>query len=148
MLNLELVITCMPAPGAAQAPHIRAWVDPQPERGLESEFELCMEPVSDSVRRGELKLEQAGSYLFYRVGIVADPSTVWQLVIRDIKSGRVLHEDSDLLALPKGYLIGSCPLRASSAVAVRGARLLTVSRVRALEPANRARAQRVQAIAP
>ena len=146
MLNLELVISCKPAPEAVQAAQIRAWVDPQPERGLESEFELSLERVSQHIRRVAIELAHPSSYLFYRVGLAADPSAVWQLLIREAKSGRVLHEDSDLLALPKVYLFGSC--RLSQRVATRRTRLHAVSEVRAPELDGRARLLRAHAVAP
>jgi hypothetical protein len=62
------------------------------------------------VQRAEITLDRSAAYLLYRVGMVADPGTVWCFSIKDKRSGRVLHEDSDLLAMPKGYLIGSCNL--------------------------------------
>ncbi len=107
MLNLELLICCT-SPSGARPPRMKAWLDPQPELGLDSEYELCLETVSEDARRALVELDPASPYFLYRVGLVADPGTVWHLSIQDLQSGRLLYEDSDLLALPKEYLIGSC----------------------------------------
>lgn len=127
MMKLELVISCLTTRDAAQVPEIRAWVDPQAERGLDSEVELKLEPISQGRRHAEIVLAEPQAYLFYRVGIVADPSTVWHLLIRDRRSGCVLHEDSDQLALPKGYLIGNCRLQGAATAAASKSGLRTVS---------------------
>lgn len=95
--------------GTDREPVVRVWVDPDPDADLGSEVELPLR------RRAMLEwtaifIAPRGPFL-YRIGLVAEPGSVWEVSIRQRgpRQREVLF-DSDLMVSSKQWLLGTCDL--------------------------------------
>jgi hypothetical protein len=85
----------------------RIWIDSDLPGDLWSEAELPLEHVGPGTWSGQFSAEH-GRFM-YRVGILAQPGTIWSLSIQSlIGQVRELLFDSDEVTLPKEWLVGMC----------------------------------------
>jgi hypothetical protein len=90
-------------------PAVRAWLDPDLDAGgLASEVELPLRRVDQSEWRAAFLLAAPRTFL-YRIGVAAEPGTVWVISIRQqgVRPREILF-DSDVMACPKQWLLGTC----------------------------------------
>jgi hypothetical protein len=87
-------------------PDVRIWVDPDMLAGLGTETELALRSYANNCWSSAFTVTERASIGFmYRIGITADPGTVWSLEVREC--GRAVLNDSDTVAMPKEWLVGT-----------------------------------------
>jgi hypothetical protein len=85
----------------------RIWIDSDLPGDLWSEAELSLDRVGPGAWSGQFSAAQ-GRFM-YRVGMLAQPGTIWSLSIQSLGgNGRELLFDSDEVTLPKEWLVGMC----------------------------------------
>jgi hypothetical protein len=85
----------------------RIWIDSDLPGDLWSEAELPLDRVGPGAWSGQFAAAQ-GRFM-YRVGMLAQPGTIWSLSIQSLgEQGRELLFDSDEVTLPKEWLVGMC----------------------------------------
>lgn len=85
----------------------RIWIDSDLPGDLWSEAELQL----DCAGPGTWSAQFAAAHgrFMYRVGMLAQPGTIWSLSIQSLRGqGRELLFDSDEVTLPKEWLVGMC----------------------------------------
>lgn len=94
----------------AQASDVRIFLDGEPQADLASERELPLRRAADNAWSGSFVMgEGAGDGFIYRVGVRAEPGTVWSIEVREAGAGGpALLADSDTLVLPKEWHVGFC----------------------------------------
>jgi hypothetical protein len=90
-------------------PEVRAWIDLEPDIGLDSEVELPLRQLSGPEWVGCFTLAQARPQRFlYRLGLAAEAGVDWSLRVHSRRSRRDILLDGDTLATAKCWLVGSC----------------------------------------
>jgi hypothetical protein len=85
----------------------RVWIDSDLPGDLWSEAELPLDRVGHGAWSGRFSAAQ-GRFM-YRVGMLAQPGTIWSLSIQNLgEQSRELLFDSDEVTLPKEWLVGMC----------------------------------------
>jgi hypothetical protein len=85
----------------------RIWIDSDLPGDLWSETEIQLDRLGRGAWAGQFSA--ADGRFMYRVGMLAQPGTVWSLSIQTLGSmGRELLFDSDEVTLPKECLVGMC----------------------------------------
>jgi len=85
----------------------RIWIDSDLPGDLWSETEIELARMGHGAWAGQFTA--ADGRFMYRVGMLAQPGTVWSLSIQTLGSmGRELLFDSDEVTLPKEWLVGMC----------------------------------------
>ena len=85
----------------------RIWIDSDLPGDLWSETEIPLDRNGHGAWAGQFSA--ADGRFMYRVGMLAQPGTVWSLSIQTLGSrGRELLFDSDQVTLPKEWLVGMC----------------------------------------
>jgi hypothetical protein len=103
----DYVITLKLEPDDDSDVQTRIWIDSDLPGDLWSEAELQLERVAPGTWSGQFAAEH-GRFM-YRVGILAQPGTIWSLSIQSlVAQGRELLFDSDEVTLPKEWLVGMC----------------------------------------
>ena len=90
---------------------VRVWLDHSPELGLGSEHELPLSRSPNNRWSATFVLDGVTHPSFlYRIGVAATPGSVWSLEVRRAGAGQstTVLADSDVVALPKEWLVGSC----------------------------------------
>jgi hypothetical protein len=93
-------------------PAVRAWLDPDLDAGgLASEVELPLRRIDDSEWCAAFLLASPKTFL-YRIGVAAEPGAIWAVWIRQqgVRTREILF-DSDVMACPKQWLLGTCIAR-------------------------------------
>jgi hypothetical protein len=107
MSDFQLTLTIESA--GERAPQVRVWIDDQPAGDLSSEQEI--ELVHDAEASWSAYFSSRGDGFIYRVGIYAAPNSRWSLSLRHAgHNGAEFLFDSDELAMPKEWLVGTCEL--------------------------------------
>lgn len=102
--------------GGASRAEVRAWIDFDPDGDLHSESELPLRRVGRGTWTGSFCMDgESSRTFFYRLGIAAPVGSQWCLTIRDQSRQRDVLVDSDLLGLPKCWLVGSWSPRVPAA---------------------------------
>jgi len=89
------------------APMVRVWLDPDVNVGSVAEVELPLCRQTDMQWSAAFLLAPPKTFL-YRVGLYAEPGSIWSISI--CQRGACCREvffDSDMLALPKQWLLGT-----------------------------------------
>ena len=104
--ELEFEIT---GPDAANHT-LRVWVDDATSGGFESEHELYLQQRDGrwSASFGAPTADDACIWL--RLAFTGNPGSTWHLTVRRDDDGEVLFSDGDTLALPKEWLVATCPI--------------------------------------
>ena len=85
----------------------RIWIDSDLPGDLSSEAEIPLDHMGHGAWAGQFSA--AKGRFMYRVGMLAQPGTVWSLSIQTLGSrGRELLFDSDEVTLSKEWLVGMC----------------------------------------
>ena len=88
---------------------VRAFIDQQPEAGLGTEMELFLSRRGRRQWHATFVIDASKSAeFFYRIGVVAQPETEWELRIHQRGVPRDLLVDRDQVARPKSWLGGTC----------------------------------------
>lgn len=89
---------------------LRVWIDGALDSDLDSETEI---PLTHDGRRytatfDDKQLDASGCF-WLRVAIVGKPGAWWDLEVREQGDGRQpIYHDSDVLTLPKEWLVATC----------------------------------------
>jgi hypothetical protein len=95
-------------------PEVRAWIDPNPEAGLEGELELPLRRVNGGAWVGAFAIGATHPQRFlYRLGLAAHAGADWSLCIRQRGLKQDILTDRDTLDIAKCWLVGSCNVPAA-----------------------------------
>jgi hypothetical protein len=84
---------------------VRVWIDDQLSGDLSSEHEIELEREAGA---WSARFSANGNAFIYRIGIFAAHGTRWSLCFRNVDEDEELLFDSDELAMPKEWLVGTC----------------------------------------
>jgi hypothetical protein len=112
--NLIELSVSLDLPADGGTPEVRAWIDLEPDIGLDTELELSMRQVTDTEWVGCFTLIGTRPQRFlYRLGLAAEPGTHWSLRVRHRGLQRDILVDGDTLAISKCWFVGSCRVPAT-----------------------------------
>ncbi len=111
LIDIEVELESTPQ---RAAPAVRLWLDLDPQAGFHTELEALLRPSGRARWTGSFDVPRPKltSYFLYRLALRAAPHTAWSLSLRDRESGRALFSDTDMVALPKTWVMGTCSLSA------------------------------------